>query len=149
QFCPLPSCPYYGRVGLGNIRANGYPSGGCWRQFQCRSCQTYFLETHGTICHGKRVASERLGWALAALAEGLGIRARARVFAVDPNTVLAWLVEAATHLQALSRVLSQTLGGDERNYHFLLSTQPRRRTALLEFGTRFRWFPVVPCEWHA
>ncbi len=103
QFCPLPSCPYYGWVGLGNIRANGYPSGGRWRQFQCRSCKTYFLETHGTIFHGKRVASELLVWAIAALAEGLGIRAVARVFEVDPNTVLAWLVEAATHLQALSR----------------------------------------------
>jgi len=90
-------------VGLGNIRANGYPSGGRWRQFQCRSCKTYFLETHGTIFHGKRVASELLVWAIAALAEGLGIRAVARVFEVDPNTVLAWLVEAATHLQALSR----------------------------------------------
>jgi hypothetical protein len=34
-------------------------------------------------------------WAIAALAEGLGIRAVARVFEVDPNTVLGWLVEAA------------------------------------------------------
>jgi IS1 family transposase len=33
----------------------------------------------------------------------LGIRAVARVFAVDPNTVLAWLVEAADHLQAFSQ----------------------------------------------
>jgi transposase-like protein/IS1 family transposase len=90
-------------VGLGNIRANGYPSGGRWRQFQCRSCQTYFLETHGTIFHGKHAASDLLVWAIAALAEGLGLRAVARVFAVDPNTVLAWLGEAATHLQTLSR----------------------------------------------
>jgi hypothetical protein len=36
------------------------------------------------------------------LAEGLGIRAVARVFEVDPNTVLAWLVEAADQLQAFS-----------------------------------------------
>ncbi len=40
---------------------------------------------------------------LACLAEGLGIRAAARVFEVDPNTVLQWLVEAAEHLRALSR----------------------------------------------
>jgi hypothetical protein len=38
-----------------------------------------------------------------ALAEGLGIRAVARVFEVDPNTVLQWLVEAAEHLQAFSQ----------------------------------------------
>src|SRR5215470_2672536 len=39
---------------------------------------------------------------LACLAEGLGIRATARVFAVDANTVLQWLVEAAEHLRAFS-----------------------------------------------
>jgi IS1 family transposase len=39
---------------------------------------------------------------LACLAEGLGIRATARVFEVAPNTVLQWLVEAAEHLRAFS-----------------------------------------------
>jgi transposase-like protein len=75
-------------MGLGNLRANGYPSGGRWRQFQCLSCKKYFLETQGTLLHGKRVPPEVLVWAVGALAEGLGIRAVARVFAVDPNTVL-------------------------------------------------------------
>jgi len=40
---------------------------------------------------------------LACLAEGLGIRATARVFEVDPNTVLQWLVETADHLKAFSQ----------------------------------------------
>ena len=42
-------------------------------------------------------------WAVGALAEGLGIRAVARVFEVDPNTVLQWLVEVADHATAFSR----------------------------------------------
>jgi hypothetical protein len=42
-------------------------------------------------------------WAVGALAEGLGIRAVVRVFEVDPNTVLQWLVEAADHLNAFSQ----------------------------------------------
>jgi transposase-like protein len=45
---------------------------------------------------------------MASLAEGLGIRAVARVFEVDPNTVLAWLVEAADHLQGFARYLCTT-----------------------------------------
>jgi hypothetical protein len=53
--------------------------------------------------HGKQVDPDKLVWALAALAEGLGIRAVARVFEVDPNTVLGWLVDAAEHLEAFSR----------------------------------------------
>jgi IS1 family transposase len=40
---------------------------------------------------------------IACLAEGLGIRGTARVFEVDPNTVLPWLVEAAEQLRAFSR----------------------------------------------
>jgi IS1 family transposase len=53
--------------------------------------------------HGKRVSPDKLVWAIGALAEGLGIRAVARVFEVDPNTVLAWLIEVADHATAFSR----------------------------------------------
>jgi len=102
QFCPNPDCAYQGRVGLGNLSANGHPSGGPWRQLHCTACEGYVLETHGTLFHGKRVAPDLLVWAVGALAEGLGTRAVARVFEVDPNTVLAWLVEAAAQLQAFS-----------------------------------------------
>jgi IS1 family transposase len=103
HFCPQAACAYYGRVGFGNIRANGHPTGRCWRQLVCLGCRGYFLETHGTPLHGKQVEPDKLVWAIAALAEGLGIRAVARVFEVDPNTVLGWLVEAADHLEAFSR----------------------------------------------
>src|SRR6266567_755777 len=50
-----------------------------------------------------RLVPEKLVWAVGALAEGLGIRAVARVFAVDPNTVLVWLVEVAEHAAAFSQ----------------------------------------------
>src|SRR5437867_1978523 len=103
HFCPQPHCAYRGWVGLGNLRANGHPSGGPWRQCYCTACEGYFQETHGTPLHGKRVAPDLLVWAVGALAEGLGIRAVARVFEVDPNTVLAWLVEVAEHATAFSR----------------------------------------------
>jgi hypothetical protein len=103
HFCPAPDCRYGGWLGLGNITSNGHPSGGPWRQLYCSKCRGYFLETHGTPCHGKRVAPDLLVWAVGALAEGLGIRAVARVFEVDPNTVLQWLVEVAEQLQAFSQ----------------------------------------------
>jgi transposase-like protein len=102
HFCPHSGCDYRGWVGLGNLRANGHPSGGPWRQFHCTACKGYFLETHGTIFHGKQASVELIVRVLACLAEGLGIRATARVFEVDPNTVLQWLVEAAEQLKAFS-----------------------------------------------
>ena len=48
--CPDADCRYGGWLGLGNISANGHPSGGPWRQLYCISCRGYFLETHGTPC---------------------------------------------------------------------------------------------------
>src|SRR5438128_11441160 len=74
--------------------------GGKIRQFSCTSCKGYFLETHGTIFHGKHAEVERIVRVLACLAEGLGIRATARVFEVDANTVLHCLVEAAEQPRA-------------------------------------------------
>jgi IS1 family transposase len=59
-------------------------------------------ETHGTIVHGKRVPVDLIVRVIACLAEGLGMRGTARVFEVDPNTVLQWLREAAEQLRAFS-----------------------------------------------
>jgi hypothetical protein len=53
--------------------------------------------------HGKQVEPDKLVWAIAALAEGLGSRAVARVFEVDPNPVWHGLVEAAEPLEVFSR----------------------------------------------
>jgi IS1 family transposase len=102
HFCPQSDCAYRGWLKLGNLRANGHPNGGPWRQFYCASCKGYFLETHGTLFHGKQAAVERIVRVLACLAEGLGIRATSRVFEVDANTVLQWLVEAAEQLRAFA-----------------------------------------------
>jgi IS1 family transposase len=102
HFCPHATCDYRGWVGLGNLRANGHPNGGPWRQFHCTACGGYILETQGTLFHGKRVSSEPIVRVIACLAEGLGIHGAARVLEVDPNTVLGWLVEAAEQLRAFS-----------------------------------------------
>jgi IS1 family transposase len=103
HFCPHTGCDYRGWVGLGNLRANGHPSGGPWRQFHCTACKGYFPEHHGTLFHGTRVSVDLIVHVIGCLAEGLGIRGTARVFEIDPNTVLGWLVEAAEHLRAFSQ----------------------------------------------
>ena len=85
--CPQVGCEYRGWLGLRNLRANGHPSGGPWRQWPCTSCAGSFLETHGTIFHGKQAPVELIVRVLACLAEGLAMRATARGFEMDPNTV--------------------------------------------------------------
>jgi IS1 family transposase len=102
HFCPHSDCDYRGWLGLNNLRANGHPGGGPWRQFHCTACDGFFPEHHGTIFHGKQAEVDLIVRVLACLAEGLGIRATARVFEVEANTVLHWLVEAAEQLRAFS-----------------------------------------------
>jgi hypothetical protein len=71
-FCPHLGCDDRGWLELNNLRANGHPNGGPWRQFFCTSCQGYFSETHGTIFHGKQASVERIGRVLAC--PGRGVR---------------------------------------------------------------------------
>lgn len=105
HYCPNRDCRYFGWVDRGNLRSNGHPNGGRWRQLECVVCQRYFMETTGTIFFGKQTGPETIWRALKALAEGLGIRATARVFEVDPSTVESWLREAAKHMEAVSGYL--------------------------------------------
>jgi hypothetical protein len=105
HYCPEKTCPYYGWVGRGNIRADGHPGGSPWRQLHCVACDRYFVETQGTLLHGKPRPVDLIVRVVAALAEGLGLRAVARVFDLDPNTVLAWGGEAAAQLQTFSQYL--------------------------------------------
>jgi transposase-like protein len=61
-------------------------------------CRGYFLETLGTIFHGKRASVDLIVRVIACLAEGLGLRGTARVFEVDPHTVLQWLSRACRRI---------------------------------------------------
>jgi hypothetical protein len=44
HFCPHTHCDYRGWLGLNNLRANGHPGGGPWRQFHCLGCNGFFPE---------------------------------------------------------------------------------------------------------
>src|SRR5712692_7436571 len=95
---------YLSRLGRLGQSPRQWPSQ--WRSLATaavRCLSPLFSQTLGTLFHGKRASVERIVRVIACLAEGLGIRGTARVFEVDPNTVLQWLVEAAEQLRAFSR----------------------------------------------
>jgi transposase-like protein len=76
-------------------------------------CRGDFLETLGTLLHGKRAAVDLIVRGIACLAEGLGIRGTARVFEVDAHTVLQWLIEAAEQLRAFSQHFLHDVRGQQ------------------------------------
>jgi IS1 family transposase/transposase-like protein len=101
QFCPEKECGYYGWLDRGNIISNGHPSGGRWRQMKCVVCGKHFQETIGTIFYGSSIPAEDIMRAIATLCEGVSPREVGRIFEVDKDTVLSWLVEAAKHSEAV------------------------------------------------
>ena len=101
QFCPGQACRYYGWLDRGNIVSNGHPSGGKWRQLRCEVCGKHFQETLGTIFYGSSVSVEDIVHAISLLCEGVSPRKVARVYKVDKDTVLGWLLEAAGHSEVV------------------------------------------------
>jgi len=101
QFCPQGKCQYHGWLDKGNIISNGHPSGGQWRQLKCVVCGKHFQETIGTLFYGSSVPVQDIMRAIVALCEGVSPRKVARIFEVDKDTVFGWLVEAASHSEAV------------------------------------------------
>jgi len=77
--------------------------------YLCKVCGQPFSETAGTPFFGLKTPVHTVCIALQELAEGLGIRAVARIHGVQPDTVLAWLKKAGQHCQALSEYMMREL----------------------------------------
>lgn len=150
HFCPRSSCPYYGWLGLGNIRANGHPNGGRWRQLECVVCGKTFMETTNTIFYRKQVPAETIWRVLTVLAEGLGLRATARAFDLDPNTVLTWLQQAAAHMDAVSHYFLHDLHLTQVQLDELWALLGQRDPAAPgqppQRGTRWVWAGIDPAS---
>jgi transposase-like protein len=105
-FCPNKGCSQYGKVGAGNILKYGKSPQGRQR-YQCRVCKKVFNERVGTLFYGKRTAVKDIVESLAMVAEGMGIRATARVKGIKHDTLSAWLREAGSQAQQVEEVLLQ------------------------------------------
>ncbi len=113
--CANEECPAYGRLGddpLHDIVGCGtYTTvhGEVRQMYRCNVCGQRFSETAGTPFFGLKTPMKTVCIALQELAEGLGIRAVARIHGVEPDTVLEWLKKAGQHCQMLSEYMMREL----------------------------------------
>ena len=77
--------------------------------YRCLVCGRRFSETAGTPFFGLKTPMRTVCIALNELAEGLGVRAVARIHHVEPGTVLDWLRKAGQHCEAVSAYMMQEL----------------------------------------
>ena len=156
-FCPQKTCRGYGRVGPDPnhwiVGAGTYTTkaGGRRQMYQCQWCKTLFSETQGTVFFGLKTPQETIYRALKALAEGVGIRATARIFDVEADTVLLWLRRAGEHSQQVSAYLMRNLKVEQAQLDELWTFVHKKEKALsaweklhTEYGDTWVWIVFDP-----
>jgi transposase-like protein len=103
-FCPKEGCHHYAEVDEGNIIKFGRSKQGVQR-YRCKSCQSTFAATRGTLFYRKHAPVKDILETLALLAEGVRISSLSRAKGFKEDTILRWLREAARHAEAVEDVL--------------------------------------------
>jgi stress response protein SCP2 len=74
---------------------------------KCTCCGRRFSERKGTIFFNKKSSPEEIVQALKATSEGTGIRATARIFKKDKDTILSWVKQAGKHTAGVENFFSR------------------------------------------
>src|SRR5512147_392515 len=105
QWCDNATCPDYGKVGAGNIKAFSYVE----RRSYCATCRHTFSADKHTFFETLRCPRAMVLEALALLVERNSLRAAARLTRHSPNRVLHWLAPAGQHGAVVSAALIRDL----------------------------------------
>jgi transposase-like protein len=106
-FCVNKSCKDYGRLNAGNISIRGtYGKDRSRILLYCKTCGKRFAETHSTAFFGLRLPAEKISQIIHHAAEGVGVRATARLLSLDKDTVNRVVLIAGEHCE---RILSGLL----------------------------------------
>lgn len=103
QFCPNEACAFYQDVNHAQIIGYGKTAKGTQR-YQCKHCESTFVETKGTRFYGKQTERKEIVETLAMLAEGVRISSTSRIKGFKEDTILGWLREAAAHAEQVEAV---------------------------------------------
>jgi transposase-like protein len=108
DFCPNEKCPKYQKLeenpAKPNIIKAGKTKAGVQR-YECKTCHQTFTETKGTMFYRKRTPADEILETLALLAEGDRVSSLTRVKGIKEDTILAWLREAAKHMDTVNDAL--------------------------------------------
>lgn len=97
--------------------------------YRCLKCGRLFSARHDNVFAGFHTDEQTIYRVLKALAEGNGIRACARIFDIDKNTVALILEQAAAHCQRVSEHLIKEYHLEECQLDELWSFVKKRKRA--------------------
>jgi len=107
NFCPNEQCKDYGLRSQGNISIRGkYGKDKSRTLLYCRTCGKRFASTQASALFGMHIPAETIRQIIHHAAEGVGVRATARLLDLDKDTVNRVILRAGEHC---ARVLSDLL----------------------------------------
>jgi len=83
------------------------------QKYRCKECRKNFLETHGTIYHGRHLAADKIDQIVEGNCEGLGQRAMSKLFKVARGTVKSLLEEAGQQIKQVNEKIVQNVPSNE------------------------------------
>lgn len=106
-FCPNEECKDYGLRQQGNVAVRGkYGKDKSRDLLYCRTCGKRFAATRSSALFGLHLPARTIRQIIHHAAEGVGVRATARLLELDKDTVNRVILRAGEHC---ARVLSELL----------------------------------------
>ena len=108
HFCPNEQCKNYGERRQGNIAVRGkYGKNKSRDLLYCRTCGKRFAATRSSALFGLHLSADIIRQIIHHAAEGVGVRATARLLEMDKDTVNRVILRAGKHCaQVLSDLLT-------------------------------------------
>lgn len=108
HFCPNEQCKEYSLRGQGNIAVRGkYGKDKSRVLLYCRICGKRFAASQASALFGLHLSDVTIGQIIHHAAEGVGVRATARLLGLDKDTVNRVILRAGEHCaQVLSELLT-------------------------------------------
>ena len=109
-FCPNEDCKDYGIRNHGNITVRGkYGKDKTKDLLYCKTCGKRFASTRGTAFFGLHISDEKIGQIIHHAAEGVGVRATARLLGLNKDTVNRVILRAGEHCELVLSCLLRSL----------------------------------------
>lgn len=127
-FCPNEQCKDYGLRRQGNIAVRGkYGKNNNRDLLYCRTCGKRFAATRATALFGLHLSTETIRQIIHHAAEGVGVRATARLLEMDKDTVNRVILRAGEHCANVLSSLLISLGLTEAQLDELWTFVKKRK----------------------
>ena len=127
-FCPNKDCKDYGLRNHGNITFRGkYGKDKKKDLLYCRTCGKRFASTRATAFFGLHLSDDKIEQIIHHAAEGVGVRATARLLNINKDTVNRVILRAGEHCELVLSSLLRSLKLKETQLDELWSFVKKRK----------------------